>query len=311
MTRILFDRILFATDFSPASIVALPYATAIARHFGAKIYLAYVIPPDAYDLIPVDERDPVLENIRAHAEGQMAAVRARPLLKGLSHEVLVDHGFVWPMLSAMAEKHEINLIVIGTHGRRGVEKMLLGSIAEEILRCAQCPVLMVGPESSVAPETEARLRRILYATDFSPESEPAMHYACALSKEYNAELFFLHVAEDVWQEPLSTRMQAADFFRLRLAEKRWALEEVVAPEFHVEFGVPAEFILETAIKLQIELIVLGVRGTRFPRVAAHLPGPTAYDVVSHARCPVLVIRGGPQHEKSGAHRERTGDGLKT
>ena len=55
MTRILFDRILFATDFSPASTVALPYATAIARHFGAKLYLAYVISPDAYDLIPVDE----------------------------------------------------------------------------------------------------------------------------------------------------------------------------------------------------------------------------------------------------------------
>ena len=152
MTRILFDRILLATDFSPASTAALPYATAIVRHFGAKLYLAYVIPPDAYELIPVDERDPALENIRAHAEEQMAAVPATPLLKGISHEVLVDHGVVWPMLSAMAEKQQINLIVIGTHGRRGVEKMLLGSIAEEILRCAQRPLLMVGPESSLAPE---------------------------------------------------------------------------------------------------------------------------------------------------------------
>ena len=104
MTRILFDRILFATDFSPASTVALPYATAIARHFGAKLYLAYVIPPDAYDLIPVDERDPALKNMRTHAEEQMAGMRATPLLKGLSHEVLVDHGVVWPMLSAMAEQ---------------------------------------------------------------------------------------------------------------------------------------------------------------------------------------------------------------
>ena len=212
MTRILFDRILFATDFSPASTVALPYATAIARHFGAKLYLAYVISPDAYDLIPLDERDPALKHMRTHAEEQLAGMRATSPLKGLSHEVLVDHGVVWPMLSAMAEQHDINLFVIGTHGRRGVEKMLLGSISEEILRCAQRPVLMVGPESSVAPETEARLKRILYATDFSPESEPAMHYACALAKEYNAALFFLHVAEDVWQEPLSTRMQAADFF---------------------------------------------------------------------------------------------------
>ena len=122
---------------------------------------------------------------------------------------------------------DINLFVIGTHGRRGVEKMLLGSIAEEILRCAQRPVLMVGPESSVAPETEARPRRILYATDFSPESEPAMHYACTLAKEYKATLFFLHVAEDVWKEPITTRMQAADFFRLRLMEKHWVLAEGV------------------------------------------------------------------------------------
>ena len=313
MTRILFDRILFATDFSPASIVALPYAAAIARHFGAKLYLAYVIPPDAYDLIPVDERDPALEHIRAHAEGQMAAVRARLLLKGLSHEVLVDHGVVWPMLSAMAEKHEINLIVIGTHGRRGVEKMLLGSIAEEILRCARHPLLMVGPENSVAPKTEAKPQRILYATDFSPESEPAMHYACTLAKEYMATLFFLHVAEDVWKEPITTRMQAADFFSLRLAEKHWVLEEGVTPEFRVDFNpVRAECILETAGELQIELIVLSVRGTRFPRVAAHLRGPTAYDVVSHALSRVGHTGRTSTQERgaaSGAGRRRT-EGLR-
>ncbi len=75
-------------------------------------------------------------------------------------------------------------------------------------------------------------------------------------------------------------------------EKHWTLEEEIAPEFHVEFNpLAAECILETAGKLQIDLIVLGVRGTRYPRVAAHLPGPTAYDVVSNARCPVLVVRG--------------------
>ena len=152
----------------------------------------------------------------------------------------------------------------------------------------------MGPENSVPPETEAKSRRILYATDFSPESEPAMRFACSLSREYRAALFFLHVTQDAYKEPLSTRMQAADFFRLRFMEKHWTLEAGIAPEYYVEFGVPAEFILEIAAKLQIELIVLGMRGARYPRVAAHLPGPTAYDVVSHAPCPVLVIRGGPQ-----------------
>jgi nucleotide-binding universal stress UspA family protein len=272
----------------------LPHAVAIARHFGSKLYLAHVIPPDAYGSIPVGERDAVLENIQSHVEEQMAGLRSTSLLRELPHEVLIDHGDVWPMLSAMVERHAINLIVIGTHGRRGVEKLLLGSVAEEILRRAQHPVLMVGPESSVASETEASPRRILYATDFSPESEPAMHYACGLAKEYGSGLFFLHVAEDVWKEPLSTRMQAADFFRMRMQEKRWVLEEGSAPEFRVEFGPPAESILEIAGKLQIGLLVLGVRGTPYPRVAAHLPGPTADDVVSHARCPVLVIRGGSQ-----------------
>ena len=294
MTQVLFRNILFATDFSPSSTTALPYAAAIARHFGAKLNLAYVIPTDAYDLMPAAERDLALENMRRHVEEQMAGLRGTSLLKGLPHEVLIDHGNVWPMISVMVEKQEIDLIVIGTHGRRGVEKLLLGSTAEEILRCARTPLLMVGPENSVPPETEAKPQRILYATDFSPESEPAMRFACSLSREYRAALFFLHVTQDAYKEPLSTRMQAADFFRLRFMEKHWTLEAGIVPEYYVEFGVPAEFILEIAAKLQIELIVLGMRGARYPRVAAHLPGPTAYDVVSHAPCPVLVIRGGPQ-----------------
>jgi nucleotide-binding universal stress UspA family protein len=299
VNQIPLNRILFATDFSPASAVALPYAAAIARHFGAKLYLAYVIPIDAYDLIPVGERDTALENMQKHVEEQMTGLRATTLLRGLPHEVLVDHGHVWPMISVMVEKQEIDLIVIGTHGRRGVEKLLLGSTAEEILRCSQAPVLMVGPDNLVPPETEANPRRLLYATDFSLESEPAMHYACSLAKEYSATLFFLHVTQDVYQEPVSTRMKPADFFCLRFMEKKWVLEEGITPEYHVEFNpVAAECILETAEKLQIELIVLGVRGSRYPRVAAHLPGPTAYDVVSRARCPVLIIRGGAPLEKS-------------
>jgi nucleotide-binding universal stress UspA family protein len=82
---------------------------------------------------------------------------------------------------------------------------------------------------------------------------------------------------------------------MQLLEKHWTSEEEgVHPEFRVDFGPPAERILESAAMLRIDLLVLGVRGTHYPRVAAHLPGPTAYDVVLHARCPVLVIRGGVQ-----------------
>jgi nucleotide-binding universal stress UspA family protein len=297
VNQTLFNHILFATDFSPCSTTALPYAVAIARHFGAKLYLAYVIPTDAFDLIPAAERHSALEHMRGHVEEQMAGLRASSLLRGIPHEALVDHGNVWPMISAMVDKRQIDLMVIGTHGRRGIEKLLLGSAAEEVLRCSQIPVLLVGPDNKVPPELEAKPHRILYATDFSSESEPAMRYAYYLAKEYGAALFFLHVTQDAYQEPRSTRMQADDFFRLRFMEKHWTWEEGISPECHIEFGVPAEFILQLASRLEIELIVLGVRGVRYPRVAAHLPGPTAYDVVSQARCPVLVIRGGSPVEK--------------
>jgi nucleotide-binding universal stress UspA family protein len=120
-----------------------------------------------------------------------------------------------------------------------------------------------------------------------------LHYAYFLAREYGASLSLLHVAEDVWKEPLSTRLRPADFFLERMLERHWKVEDQgVAPEYYVEFGPRADCILEVAARLQSELIVIGVRGSRYPRIAAHLPGPTAYDVVTRARCPVLVIRGG-------------------
>jgi nucleotide-binding universal stress UspA family protein len=292
MSQILFRSILFATDFSPASTIALPYGAAIARQSHGVLYLAFVIAPEAYNLIPQKERDKVVENISVHAEERMTGLRASPVLEGIDHRVLVDHGDIWPRLSAMVKTHDIDLIVIGTHGRRGLDKLLLGSTAEEILRLSMMPVLLVGPESSVGSEGKVQIRRILYATDFSPESKPAMHYAYELAKTWGASLAFLHVAEDVWKEPLSTRMGQAGFFRERLVENNWAVEEEgIVPEYYVEFGPPAERILEVARSLPSDLIVVGLRGTNYPRVAAHLPGPVAYDIVTRARCPVLAIRG--------------------
>ncbi|HZW79478.1 MAG TPA: universal stress protein [Candidatus Deferrimicrobiaceae bacterium] len=286
------NRILFATDFSPAATAALSHALVVARHFGSTLYVAHIIAPKEYAAIPRGDRDTALPRIREYVGEQMTKVRESSLLHTVSHQVLVDEGEVWPTLSAMIDNYKIELVVIGTQGRRGLEKFVLGSIAEEVLRRANCPVLMVGPESSANPEAEAHLQRILYATDFSTESAPAMHYAHWLAKEFKAHLFFLHVTQDAWQEPLATRVSADEFCRLRLMEQGWARSiEDVNPEFLLEFGVPAERIVEQASNLRSELIVLGVPGTHHPEIVAHLPGPTAYDVVSHAHCPVLAVRG--------------------
>jgi len=241
-------------------------------------------------VIPDEERDGAA-NATAHAEEQMEALRAMAVEAGLAHEVLIGHGEIWPILSVMLQEHSIDLLVVGTHGRRGVEKLLLGSTAEQILQTAQTPLLIVGP-ASVTAEAEGRLRRVLYATDFSPESEAALHYAYSLAGDYGASLAFVHVADNVWQEPLSTRLCAADFIEERLVERQWPLpDQRLATEYRVEFGPRADSIVDVAAKFQAELIVLGVRGARHPQLAAHLPGPTAYDVVSRAQCPVLVVRG--------------------
>jgi len=288
MREIRIDRILFATDFSPACKAPFDCAVAMARHLGAKLFVAHVIPSDAYSMIPLAERDSVLETIRAHANEAIAAIGALPLLREVPNEYLVDHGDLWPTISQMADAHDINLLVIGTHGRRGLEKFLLGSLAEEIFRRSPYPVLMVGPELEGNGHT---IRNILFATDLSAESESAMYIACSLAKSYGAALRFLHVTDAARTEPLSAVLPADQHFHRKMAEKHWTLPEGVAPEFIIMAGLPSERILTLAEQSKSDLIVLGVRGAAFPRLAAHLPGPTAYDVVSHARCPVLVVRG--------------------
>jgi len=287
-----FDKILLTTDFSPISEKALPYAAAIARHFGAMIYVAHVIPTEDYAHIPQSERVSALAGMKQQAERQIAAILASSHFQGISHKIVLDHGGVLPLLSRIAEEENIDLIVTGTHGKHGLQKLFSGSMAEEIFRIASIPVLAVGPEVVVDPHAEVNIKRILYSTDFSPESRKAMRYAYALAKQYDAEFFFLHVVEDVWQEPSSTRVAAETFFHVRMQEEGFAdIREGMHPEFLIEFGMAEQLILEVARSREIQLMVLSVPQTVHPVLASHLPGPLAYNVVSHARCPVLGVRG--------------------
>jgi len=202
-----FKNILFATDFSPSSAAALPYAEAIARHYGSKIYFAHVIPPEAYSLVPPKHRDTALQQAEGYVTQRMAALLTSSNFQQIPHEVLEDRGEIWPTLSDMVERHDIELIVIGTHGRRGIQKMLLGSVAAEIFRQATRPVLTVGPE--IPPQTAAgvRLRRFLCAADLSSKSAPAMNYAFLLAQEYGAHLFLLHVAPKVDEKPAASQVE--------------------------------------------------------------------------------------------------------
>ncbi len=143
-------NVLFATDFSATSEAALPYATAICRRYGSTLHLAHVL-SDANILLLSGGVDYVsmgtlYEDAHTEANQKLDAISSR--LEGISHHNYVRHGQVWKSLEGIVAENEIDLIVLGTHGRTGLGKLLLGSVAEDILRHAPCPVLTVGPKVS-------------------------------------------------------------------------------------------------------------------------------------------------------------------
>jgi nucleotide-binding universal stress UspA family protein len=293
--RVALRNILLATDFSHSSDAALAHAASIARRYDAKMFLAHVIRPDAYQLVPPEATTVALEQTRRYAEQQMASLLISGRLRDIPHQVLLGTGELWPVLSDLMSRHEIDLIVVGTHGRTGVRKLLLGSAAEEIFRMASCPVLTVGPK--VETPADATLvrdplsrRRFLYATDFTAHSERAAAYAVSLAQENQAHLTLLHVVKEAADVSEHNRARFVGFVTKRL---RALLPDEAdlwcEPEIIVQFGEPADAILKVAAETKAELIALGVRkaGT-FP---GHLPPATAYKVVCQATCPVLTVRG--------------------
>lgn len=293
--RVTMRNILLATDFSHSSDAALAHAASIARRYDAKMFLAHVIRPDAYQLVPPEVTAVALEQTRRYAEQQMAGLLISGRLRDIPHQVLLGTGELWPVLSELMSRHDIDLIVVGTHGRTGVRKLLLGSAAEEIFRMASCPVLTVGPKVAVAEgatfvRDPLSRRRFLYATDFTAHSERAAAHAVSLAQENQAHLTLLHVVKEAGEVSEHNRARLIEFFSKRL---RALLPDEAGlwcePEIVVEFGEPADAILKVAAETRAELIALGVRkaGT-FP---GHLPPATAYKVVCQATCPVLTVRG--------------------
>lgn len=284
-------NILFATDFSDISAKALPYAAAFARRFAAELCVVHVIAPEETERAQQSGEAQKTSN-RLKAETRINHLLEMAHFRSVRHDVVLAEGEIFAELASVAEQRRSDLLVLGMHGRHGLAKVLLGSVAEEILRLAGIPVLIVGSDVVVRPEEELTVDVILYAADFSPGCGRAMQYAAAIARAEHARLLVLHVVADAWSEPMSTRLRAEDYLRRRLLEKGWmASINPVEPELLVDFGPVEERILETVERHRVKLIVLDVPPTTHPVLAAHLPGPMAYNVASHARCPVLAVRG--------------------
>lgn len=292
-TRVILRNILYLTDFSEPSEAALPFATAIARKYGAKVQALHVLIPNAYTYATPASLGVVKEAEEESAKAAMQRLQSQ--LAGLPYETILEWGLeVWPTVAQVIKEQEIDLIVLGTHGRTGAQKFLLGSIAEEIFRRSPVPVLTIGPNVRIGLHSGARFHRVMFATDFSPEANAAAPYAISLAQENRARLLLLHVIPQ--REP-GEDQQRVD---LSVAEAIHQLYELVPknvelgapPEVGVEYGDAATRILEAAKQRGADLIVLGVREAAGRLGAAtHLERATAHKVVAHAPCPVLTVRG--------------------
>jgi nucleotide-binding universal stress UspA family protein len=283
-SQISLKNILYATDFSRYSDAALPFALSIARKYGSRIFAVHII-----SLSPFPSASPTqaLQALAAQAvrEARETMERVPARCKEVPHETLIRRGEIWTELAKIVKEKEIDMVVCGTHGRTGVSKMLLGSVAENIYRHATCPVLTVGPNVAEEPESLGDIHTILYPTDFTSESIAAARYAVSLAQENQARLYLLHVTET----PVSAAVEEETASRLRDLVPRDA-ELSCAPKAFVDFGDPAHKITELAEELMVDLIVLGPRPPAVFPGSNHLPGTTASYVVSRAICPVLTTR---------------------
>src|SRR3984957_6643280 len=233
--RVMFRNILLASDYSASANLAMPYAAGMARSFGATLYAMHVQEPINYALPPGTWQG--LELTREMEEKFLVEAVRRDFPDVRPHVLHAD-GVVWRAIEAAIRKHAIDLVVVGTRGRTGIGKALLGSVAEKILRHAPCPVLTVGPQACHEAGRRGRMSSILFATDFGAASLAAAPIAVSLAEEYQAKLTLLHVMEKRSGGQMEMPCDAAEACQQRLralvAEeaKMWC-----EPHFVVDCGL--------------------------------------------------------------------------
>jgi nucleotide-binding universal stress UspA family protein len=291
---LLLKNIVVATDFAPSSERALERAELIAHRCGAKVHLVHVMSPPADHPFQTDPTPEIFSRNRYEARMLLRGATGR--FMDIPHESWLEMGDVSESVSAVCRRVKADLAVVGTQGKTGVAKLLLGSTAEKIFRSVPCPVLTVGVNTTI-DDGGKRLEHILFPTDFTFDSAFALPYVAALALSNEAQLTVLHV---VPQANPKTEASINSFRHAYCSDFEGLLKKMChlqkEPRFVPEFNKSiADGINTYAAKAAVKLIVLGVRST--PTWATYLPG-TAQKVAALAPCPVLTVRspGGTRHE---------------
>lgn len=302
---ITFTNILCPTDLSDASLPPLTYAAALARWYDARLTVLHVVPPPVpiggtgVFSTPVDVVPPPPQELLEEAL-QRVATRAgagtSETAPHIAHRVIEGEPAVAIVDEAVSSSTD--LIVLGTHGRGGFERFMIGSIAEKVLRKAPCPVLTVPPHMPGESADDVRLSHVVCAVDFSPASLQALGFALALAQQAGATVTALHAIEWLVEDEPRTheRFNVPEYRGYRIEEAREQLQALVDGTPHgstpvaavVTVGRAHREILQTATDTHADLVVMGTQGRGGLGLA--LFGSTTQQVVRTATCPVLTVR---------------------
>jgi nucleotide-binding universal stress UspA family protein len=285
--------ILCPIDFSEFSIMAYHQALSLAEHYRAKLVAQHVVElwrhPSADFAPSTSLYDEYCQSLCGRGMEQLQKFVKDHAHNEVQPKLVVEDGIAPDVILSFAQREKSDLIVMGTHGLRGFDRLMMGSATERVMRRAPCPVLAVRepPHESVAAGQPRHLDRILTCTDFSEYSARDLNYAFSMTAEYDAELTLLHVLEEV---PRPAKKEEVIDATTR------QLDQLIPPEWRktlkiktaVRIGKPYQQIIQFAEQEQSDVVTMGVRGRGALDVAVF--GSTTYRVMQLGPCPVLAVR---------------------
>lgn len=280
-TTVTFERILVPTDFSETSERALEYAKAIARQDNSQLLLVHVNPPINF-INPPEAAWVNVSEVQSAEEERLEQSGAALRSEGYRARTISPTGALCDELLAAVKQNAVDLIVLGTHGRKGYDRLLLGSDAEAVLRQAHCPVLLVGPATPPLKDNMWHIREVVCATTLDPRSAHVAAFAHKLAAQHGAEMILFHAQNldspdvdwDSFEEAFHHYVPQAPAHCMRLRTQ-------------LVRTAPGNSIVDLANERGCDLIVMGAHPAS--SMVTHMSPGTAAKVLIEAPCPVMTM----------------------
>lgn len=294
-------KILYTTDFSECSWHVLPQAVYLANKYSAELHMLHAIVLYADDPHNPEYHFPDIDNLfnllKKNAKERMDYELKDNEIKNIKVKKVQERGFSpASVILEYCQKNDIDLIVMGTHGRRGLGHLFMGSVAEEVVRLSECPVLTIRDGDDLIPIGSKK--NILVPVDFSNHSKTAIEYALKIAPTYNARLQLLHVVEEsihpsFYAAGINSIFEINSQLKTRSKEAiKEMIDRIGGSDIEVDIfvveGRAFSEIMKFAKEKSIDLIIIATHG--LTGIEHLLLGSVTEKVVRMAKCPVLTVK---------------------